>query len=109
MHRHAIHIFLTIIALSTLRAEDPSGVDFFEAKIRPVLAEKCYGCHSVEAEGRKKLKGGLYLDSKAGVLNGGKDGIVLIPGDAEKSRLIHAIRYGNDDTAMPPKEKLRPK
>ncbi len=71
-----------------------------------MLAEKCYGCHSVEAEGRKKLKGGLYLDSKAGVLVGGKDGVVLIPGDAEKSRLIHAIRYGNDDTAMPPKEKL---
>ena len=98
-----------VATAATGAAADQDQINFFETKIRPVLAEKCYGCHSVEAEGRKKLKGGLYLDSKDGVLNGGKDGVVLIPGDAEKSRLIHAIRYGNDDTAMPPKEKLRPK
>ena len=109
MDRRIIRWFLTIITISALTAADPTGVDFFETKIRPVLAEKCYGCHSVEAEGRKKLKGGLYLDSKEGVLKGGKDGIVLIPGDAEKSRLIQAIRYGDDDTAMPPEEKLSAK
>ena len=89
-------------------ADDVAAIDFFETKIRPVLADKCYGCHSVEAEGRKKLKGGLYLDSKDGVAKGGKDGVVLTPGDPEKSRLIQAIRYGDEDTAMPPKEKMPP-
>ncbi len=87
-------------------ADDPAGIEFFEAKIRPVLADKCYGCHSTEAEGRKKLKAGLYLDSKEGMLKKGKEGPVLIPGDVEKSRIIESIRYTNDDTAMPPKEKL---
>jgi hypothetical protein len=42
------------------------GLDFFEAKIRPVLVDKCYGCHSVEAANRGKLKGGLFLDTKKG-------------------------------------------
>ena len=40
------------------------GLDFFEAKIRPVLVDKCYGCHSVDAANRGKLKGGLFLDTK---------------------------------------------
>ena len=87
-------------------ADDAAGIEFFETKIRPVLADKCYGCHSSEAEGRKKLKADLYLDSKAGMLKGGKEGPVLVPGDLEKSKLIESIRYTNDDTAMPPKEKL---
>jgi hypothetical protein len=86
--------------------DDAAGIEFFENKIRPILAEKCYGCHSSEAEGRKKLKGDLYLDSKAGMLKGGKDGPILVPGDLEKSKFIESIRYANEDTAMPPKEKL---
>ena len=114
MLSRAVFLSLSLAALAALgatgavQAAEPAGIDFFEAKIRPVLAEKCYGCHSVEAEGRKKLKGGLYLDSKEGVARGGKDGSVLTPGDPEKSRLIQAIRYGDDDTAMPPKEKMPP-
>jgi Protein of unknown function (DUF1553)/Protein of unknown function (DUF1549)/Planctomycete cytochrome C len=86
--------------------QDRAGIDFFETKIRPVLAEKCYGCHSVEAEGRKKLKGALYLDSKEGVLKGGDTGAALVPGEPDKSLMIKAIRYHDDDTAMPPKEKM---
>ena len=99
---------LLTLGLAVQAADDAAAIDFFETKIRPVLTEKCYGCHSVEAEGKKKLKGGLYLDSKEGVLKGGKDGVVLTPGDTEKSKLIEAIRYANDDNAMPPKEKLPP-
>ncbi|HEX3132470.1 MAG TPA: PSD1 and planctomycete cytochrome C domain-containing protein [Planctomycetota bacterium] len=110
MLRRALFLSLTLTALiapiATVFAADQAGIDFFESKIRPVLAEKCYGCHSVEAEGRKKLKGGLYLDSQESMLKGGKDGVVLVPGDIDKSKLISAIHYKDDDTAMPPKEKL---
>lgn len=80
-------------------------VEFFEAKIRPVLVEKCYRCHSVES---KKRKGELWLDSRAGILEGGKSGPALIPGNPEKSRLIEAIRYQNADLKMPPDHPLPP-
>lgn len=77
--------------------------DFFETKIRPVLAEQCLKCHS-EGEGRK-VKGGLRLDSRAALLKGGESGPAIIPGDPEKSLIIKVIRY-QDDLQMPPKGKL---
>src|SRR5262245_38064481 len=81
------------------------SMEFFEAKIRPVLIEHCYKCHSVES---KKRKGELWLDSRAGILEGGKSGPVLVPGDPGKSRLIEAIRYRNPDLQMPPDNPLPP-
>ena len=78
----------------------PADVQFFETKIRPVLADQCYRCHSNEAE---KLRGGLHLDSRAATLAGGDSGPALVPGKPEESRLIEAIRYGNPDLRMPPK------
>src|SRR5438045_1965611 len=67
--------------------------EFFEKKIRPVLVERCYPCHSLGAE---KLKGELLLDSKAGMLKGGDSGKpAIVPGNAATSRLIEAIRYTN--------------
>jgi hypothetical protein len=83
-------------------APDRDGIEFFEKKIRPVLADRCYSCHSAEA---KKLKGELYLDSRDGMLKGGETGPSIVPGDLEKSLLIKAIRY-TDDLKMPPKGKL---
>lgn len=83
-----------------LRAGD---VEFFEKKIRPVLAEKCYKCHSTKSE---KLKGSLLLDHREHMLTGGETGAAIVPGDAESSLLIESIRYGNEDLQMPPKEKL---
>jgi hypothetical protein len=78
------------------------GDDFFEAKIRPVLAEHCYKCHSASAE---KVKGDLLLDSREAMLKGGESGKpVIVPGDADRSRLIEAIRYSNEDLQMPPKK-----
>src|SRR5881392_1989630 len=78
------------------------GYDFFEKRIRPVLVERCYKCHSASAE---KVKGDLLLDSREGMLKGGESGKpAVVAGDAEKSRLIEAIRYGNDDVQMPPKK-----
>src|SRR2546427_2691387 len=76
--------------------------DFFEKKIRPVLVEHCYKCHSASAE---KVKGDLLLDSREGMLKGGESGKpAVVAGDVDKSRLIEAIRYANDDLQMPPKK-----
>src|SRR3954469_14528800 len=79
------------------------GVEDFEKHIRPVLVERCYRCHSKDAE---KVKGGLLLDSREGLLKGGDNGSVLVAGDADKSKLIIAIRYHDEEIRMPPKEPL---
>ncbi|MBN9691977.1 MAG: PSD1 domain-containing protein [Verrucomicrobia bacterium] len=81
----------------------PAELDFFEKRIRPVLIEHCYECHSTES---KKLKGGLRLDTRAGWLQGGDTGPVLVPGKSQQSALIEAIRYQNSELQMPPKGKL---
>lgn len=89
-------------AVSLRAADDAAGIEFFESKVRPVLADHCYQCHSAQAE---KLKGGLKLDTRADVLKGGDTGPAIIPGDVEKSLLIKAIRYTDEDLKMPPKNK----
>jgi len=81
----------------------PAQLDFFEAKIRPVLADSCYKCHSTLAE---KVKGGLLLDSREALLKGGDSGLVLVPGDPESSLLIKAVRYTDPDLQMPKDKKL---
>jgi len=85
----------------------PERVEFFEKKIRPVLVERCYSCHSATSE---KLKGGLRLDSREGLRKGGDTGPALILGDPDRSLLVRAILRGEDAEKMPPKdaERLRP-
>src|SRR5262245_52202885 len=110
----AVRVHLTCLMAGTIlgtqaptlaaRGERES-VDFFEMRVRPVLVEHCYKCHSVES---KKRKGDLWLDSRVGILEGGKSGPALVPGDPEKSRLIEAIRYRNPDLQMPPDHPLPP-
>lgn len=87
---------------SAIRAAD-AGIEFFEKKIRPVLVEYCYECHAAAA---KRIRGGLLLDSRAGVRKGGETGPALEPGAPEKSLLIKAVRYTDDELKMPPKGKL---
>src|SRR5579884_4427567 len=77
--------------------------EFFETKVRPVLVQHCYGCHSRQA---KKLRGGLRLDSREAMLAGGDNGPAIIPGQPDKSRLIEAITYRNVELQMPPRGKL---
>jgi len=84
-------------------AESLSGIEFFEKRIRPLLIERCYECHS---SGAKKLKGGLRLDSHEGWSKGGDSGTALVPGDPDKSLLVQAVRWLDEDTQMPPKNKL---
>ncbi|MEA3209286.1 MAG: hypothetical protein QOE70_2343 [Chthoniobacter sp.] len=88
-------------------AAEPSKeqIAFFESKVLPVLKENCYKCHSLE---QNKAKGGLTLDSHAGVMKGGENGAVITPGDPAKSPLIAAVKYLDPDLQMPPKgEKLK--
>ena len=97
---------LSLGSLPVHGADDLAGIDFFEQKIRPVLAQNCYECHSGKAE---KLKAGLYLDRKAGWAQGGESGPVIEPGEPDKSLLIRAIRYKDNDLRMPPDKKLPPR
>lgn len=77
------------------------AVEFFEKRIRPVLAAECYECH-----GPERQRGGLRLDFREALRAGGDSGAALIPGDPEASLLLRAIRHDDPDLAMPPK---RPK
>ena len=82
---------------------DPAGVEFFEKHIRPVLVEKCFSCHSKDAE---MLEGGLELDSSKGLANGGESGPVIDLENVEASLLLRTLRHTEDVAKMPPEEKL---
>jgi hypothetical protein len=102
--------FALILALSpSARSQDEAaekeGLEFFEKRIRPVLVEKCYSCHSAGAE---KIKGNLVVDTREGLLKGGDTGPSLLPGHPEQSLLIKAMRWADDDFKMPPKKRLPP-
>ncbi len=98
--------FAVVGPLGVVAAEpDAKGVEFFEKKIRPILVESCYKCHSQNGE---KPKGGLLLDTRDAVLKGGDTGPGVVPGNLEKSLLIKAVRYKHEDLQMPPKGKKLP-
>ncbi|MEN9673635.1 MAG: hypothetical protein RL553_1900, partial [Planctomycetota bacterium] len=80
-----------------------SDAELFNTKIKPILQQKCFSCHSHES---KKNKGGLVLDSLAGMLEGGDSGSSIIVGKPEKSKLVEAISHTNQEFKMPPKGKL---
>lgn len=96
---------LGLIALSVAPtgAQSPSGAEFFEKEIRPVLAENCFGCHSSKL---KSPMGGLVLDTKSGLKRGGNGGPVVIAGDPRGSRLLQALTYNRTELRMPPSGKL---
>ncbi|MCH2129440.1 MAG: PSD1 and planctomycete cytochrome C domain-containing protein [Pirellulaceae bacterium] len=101
-----LYFLLLFVASSTLAAEEKNreGLDFFEAKIRPMLVKHCYECHSVGAAAKKNLKGGLFLDSRDGSRQGGESGPAVVPGKPGESLLINALKQ--DAFKMPPKGKL---
>jgi hypothetical protein len=90
-------------ALAARGAEDAAGIEFFEKKIRPLLAERCHACHSAAA---KKVRGGLRLDTREGLLQGGDSGPALVPGEPDRSLLVKAVRYTDPALQMPPKRRL---
>ncbi len=99
---------LVVLTICFLVLFTPSLVladEFFEKKIRPVLVEHCFKCHSADAEKEKKLKGGLLLDSHEGVTKGGDSGPMIVTKKAAESLLLKSLKY-EGDLKMPPKQKL---
>ena len=85
-------------------AQDPK-LDFFESKIRPVLVERCYECHSSQTK-PNELGGKLRLDSAPSIARGGSLGPALLAGNPNESLLIKAIEYNDSGFQMPPDSKL---
>ena len=111
-NRHWATAIIAVLALNmteVCRADEKipeptaEGIKFFEAKIRPVLIERCYRCHSSEGQGSR---GGLSVESRDALLAGGESGPAIVPGDLEESLLWNAINYR--DFSMPPQTKLPP-
>ena len=101
--RWVLCLALTATALRATPAHE-EGLRFFREKIEPVLSRECYECHSAEA---KKIKAGLRVDSRAGLLQGGESGAALIPGDRQ-SLLLKAIRHESDLEMPSDRPKLAP-
>jgi hypothetical protein len=104
IHASATAALAAMLAVVNVQAAEVSAQDaaFFDAKVRPLLVERCYECHSHE----KKIKGGLVLDSRSGWEKGGDSGPAIVPGKPDDSLLLKAIRYEDPDLAMPPKKRL---
>jgi hypothetical protein len=96
-------LLIAVPGIPSFAQSTPSEVEFFEKKIRPLLSDHCFECHSAQA---KKLKGGLRLDTREGLLKGGPGGPAVVPGKPEQSLLLRAIRWIDDDLKMPPRKKL---
>ena len=95
-------LIISLSASTALSAQTPD-IEFFEAKIRPVLVQKCYGCHSSKMPAPM---GSLVLDTKEGLLKGGVSGPAVVPGKPAESHLIKALSYSDSTAQMPPTGKL---
>jgi hypothetical protein len=93
-------IALVISSIGTVAVAD-DDYSFFEAKIRPVLLDQCYKCHSARAG---KQEGGLLLDTRDGIRKGGANGHAIVPGSIKDSLLIAALRH--ETVEMPPGKRL---
>src|SRR5258707_15822982 len=99
-----VQFFLcALFAIAVVPAFGRAGSDVFEKTIRPILAARCYECHGTA----DKPKGGLRLDTVAGLKKGGDSGPAFVPGKPEQSLIIQAGNY-NDQLKIPPKSKLPP-
>lgn len=94
-------LFLTAQLLNADPVLDATKVQFFESKVRPILVDHCEKCHS-SRDG--KAKGDLALDSRSGWETGGEHGAAIVPGNPEKSLLLKAVSYSDDELRMPPKK-----
>jgi len=105
-----VFVMATAVSFSALSAPGEAGqkpftaeqVHFFETQVRPILKARCLKCHG---DG-PKIRAGFRLDSRAAVLKGGDLGPAVSTGEPDKSRLLQAIRYEDEDLEMPPAGKL---
>src|ERR1041385_8960093 len=86
MFAAALPLVAGVVAEARQAAGPQATPDFFEARIRPLLAANCYDCHT------DQRMGGLRLDSRDAMLKGGRSGPAIVPGDPDKSLLIAAVR-----------------
>src|SRR5262245_34525660 len=91
-------VWIALAACGQAAEPDAAGVEFFEKRVRPVLAEHCYRCH-----GGEKHENDLFLNSAKGILKGGDRGPAIVAGKPDDSVLIQAVRYTGDDLKMPPR------
>lgn len=98
-------IVLAAVSVSPLQAAekepDQQQIQFFEAKIRPLLIKHCYDCHGEDTQ-----ESDLRVDTFKGIAQGGKAGSLIVPGKPEQSLLITAVNYQSNDLQMPPDEKM---
>lgn len=94
-----------LFAAFALNADDNAGadakIDFFEKSVRPLLVQHCYECHAGDEQ-----SGGLSVESRSQLIEGGDTGAAIIPGNSSESLLVQAVRYANEDLQMPPKSRL---
>jgi cytochrome c553 len=98
-----IAVLACVVTSIEVKADAPTGIEFFESRIRPIFVEHCYSCHSSQA---KRVEGALRLDSTAAIQKGGESGPIVIAGKPHESPLIHSVSYAPDTVNMPPKGKL---
>ncbi len=97
-------IMLCAVPPRTASAQNASGdSDYFESKVRPVLAANCYACHGPSA---KTAFGNLRLSNRESILKGGDSGPAVVPGNPDDSLLIRAVRQ-EGAVKMPPSGKLK--
>lgn len=112
LHRHSIRhlcglvLFCQLVFPASLTADEAAAeksqqLEFFESRIRPVLVQHCYECHSAESS---PIQAGLVVDTAAGLLRGGDSGPAIVAGDSQASLLLQALRH--EAFEMPPKGKL---
>ncbi|HVU15537.1 MAG TPA: PSD1 and planctomycete cytochrome C domain-containing protein [Candidatus Didemnitutus sp.] len=94
---------VTPVTIPPQRPLSSDDLQFFETKIRPLLVNNCYKCHSRDAD---KIKGGYLLDTREGMLEGGDDGPSIVPGHPELSHLMEGVRYGDENFQMPTDKRL---
>ncbi len=100
----AIAVFLSGTVVARGQAAEPAveALEFFETKIRPLLADNCFNCHSADTNSQ----GGLRVDDRNGLLAGGGRGPAVVPGDPQSSLLVQAILRTHPEIKMPPEHHL---
>ncbi len=83
-------------------ADEEARLEFFEKKVRPLLVDNCFNCHSANTNSQS----GLRVDDRNGLVVGGRRGPAVVPGAPEKSLLIQAVRKVHPEVKMPPKKEL---
>jgi hypothetical protein len=97
-----VHLAPALAAAQGAAAGDEARVDFFEKKVRPILVDNCYNCHSASTNSR----GGLRVDDRQGLIHGGGRGPAVVPGQPDQSLLLQAVRHTHAEVKMPPKKQL---